>query len=119
MDKKLFDSERKVMEVIWREGDITAGNVAAILNEEIGWNRNTTYTVIKKCMEKGVLERREPKFICHAILTREEAQEYEMEELVNKMFDGSRTKFLSAFLSKEKLSRNEIQELQEMIDHLD
>ena len=50
--EKLFDSELKVMEVLWREGSMTAGNIAAILAEEIGWNRNTTYTVIKKCVEK-------------------------------------------------------------------
>lgn len=44
---KLFDSERKVMEVLWREGEISAGQVVKILKEETGWNRNTTYTVIK------------------------------------------------------------------------
>ena len=48
MEIKLFDSELKVMEVLWREGDLTAGQIAGILKEEIGWNRNTTYTVIKK-----------------------------------------------------------------------
>ena len=48
MEIKLFDSERKVMEVLWREGDMTAGQLAKILKEETGWNRNTTYTVIKK-----------------------------------------------------------------------
>ena len=52
MDIKLFDSELKVMEVLWKEGDLPAGQIAKILKEEIGWNRNTTYTVIKKCVEK-------------------------------------------------------------------
>ena len=64
MTEKLFDSERKVMEVLWREGDMTAGRLAKILKEEIGWNRNTTYTVIKKCVEKGAIERQEPNFFC-------------------------------------------------------
>ena len=51
MEIKLFDSELKVMEVLWREGDLTSGQIAGILKEEIGWNRNTTYTVIKMCIE--------------------------------------------------------------------
>ena len=60
---KLFDSERKVMEVLWREGTLTAGQVVKILKEEIGWNRNTTYTVIKKCVEKGAIKRADPVFV--------------------------------------------------------
>ena len=61
MNMKLFASEQKVMEVLWRKGDLHAGRIAEILNDEIGWNRNTTYTVIKKCIEKGAIERQEPK----------------------------------------------------------
>ena len=53
MEEKLFDSERKVMEVIWEHGDIAAREIALILHEKIGWNKNTTYTVIKKCVKKG------------------------------------------------------------------
>ncbi len=57
MGIKLYDSELKVMEILWKEGELTAGQIAKILKEEIGWNRNTTYTVIKKCIEKGAVER--------------------------------------------------------------
>ena len=57
MGIKLYDSELKVMEILWKEGELTAGHIAKILKEEIGWNRNTTYTVIKKCIEKGAVER--------------------------------------------------------------
>ena len=54
---KLFDSELKVMEVLWRLGDQTAKQISGILKEEIGWNVNTTYTVIKKCIAKGAVQR--------------------------------------------------------------
>ena len=57
MNIKLFDSEIKVMEVLWKEGDLTAKQLADILSEKIGWNKNTTYTVIKKCISKGAIER--------------------------------------------------------------
>ena len=71
MELKLFDSERKVMETLWKAGgDLPAGRIAKILQEEIGWNRNTTYTVIKKCIAKGVIERTDPKFQCRALITK-------------------------------------------------
>ncbi len=116
MDMKLFDSELKVMEILWREGhDLPAGQIAAILRDEIGWNRNTTYTVIKKCVAKGAVERRDPKFICHASVTRQQVQSYKTEELIDKMFDGSRQKFLTAFISDSKLTADEAEQLKEMI----
>ena len=56
---KLFDSELKVMDVLWREGDVTAKYIADILTGELGWNKNTTYTLIKRCMKKGAIARSE------------------------------------------------------------
>ena len=61
---KLFDSELKVMDVLWKEGDKTAKQISDILKEEIGWNMNTTYTVIKKCIAKGAIERTEQTQSC-------------------------------------------------------
>lgn len=116
---KLFDSERKVMEVLWREGELPAGQIVKILKEETGWNRNTTYTVIKKCVEKGAAKREEPGFICSALITRQEVQEYETEELIDKMFDGSKEKFFAAFLDGNKLSKQEIEQLKKLIDKLE
>lgn len=116
---KLFDSERKVMEVLWREGELPAGQIVKILKEETGWNRNTTYTVIKKCVEKGAAKREEPGFICSALITRQEVQEYETEELIDKMFDGSKEKFFAAFLNGNKLSKQEIEQLKKLIDKLE
>ena len=86
---KLFDSERKIMEVLWREGDRTAKEISSILGEETGWNVNTTYTVIKKCVAKGAVRRSEPNFLCHALVTKEEIQKAETEELIGRLFDGS------------------------------
>ena len=89
MDMKLFDSELKVMEILWKEGDLSAGQIAKMLKDETGWNRNTTYTVIKKCIAKGAIERYEPNFRCRSMISREQAQNYETTELIDKMFDGS------------------------------
>lgn len=93
---KLFDSELKVMDVLWKEGDKTAKQISDILKGEIGWNMNTTYTVIKKCIAKGAIERREPNFMCHALIAKEVVQEAEAEELIGKLFDGSPDKLFAA-----------------------
>lgn len=118
MDMKLFDSELKVMEVLWREGEMSAGQLAKVLNEEIGWNRNTTYTVIKKCISKGAVERFEPNFMCKALVSQREVQSHETEELIDKMFEGSKEKFFAAFLDEKKLSKSEIERLKELVQKL-
>lgn len=89
MNIKFFDSELKVMDVLWKEGDKTAKQISEILGERIGWNVNTTYTVIKKCIAKGAIERREPNFMCHALIAKEEVRRAEASDLVDKIFDGS------------------------------
>ena len=63
MDIKLFDSELKVMSVLWRDGDVPAKYIAKLLTEELGWNVNTTYTLIKRCIKKGAIERSDPGFM--------------------------------------------------------
>lgn len=118
MDKKLFDSELKIMEVLWKEGDLPAGQIARILKEDTGWNRNTTYTVIKKCVEKGAVLRYEPNFMCRALVSRKEVQQYETQELITKMFDGSREKFFAAFLDGKNLTQEEISELRQLVEKL-
>ncbi|MBE1555990.1 BlaI/MecI/CopY family transcriptional regulator [Sporosarcina limicola] len=118
MEIKLFDSELKVMEVLWREGDLTAGQLAKILKEETSWNRNTTYTVIKKCIEKEAIERVEPNYTCKALISREQVQEQETTELINKMFDGSAELFFSAFINHKQLSQQDIDKLKNIVDKL-
>ena len=118
MNIKLFDSELKVMEILWREGEMNAGQIAKILKEEIGWNRNTTYTIIKKCVEKGAIERTEPRFTCRAIVSREDVQAYETKELIEKMFNGSKKQFFAAMLSEDTLTAEEVQELKELVNQM-
>ena len=116
MEEKLFDYERKVMEVIWEEGDMTAKEISLILNEKIGWNKNTTYTVIKKCIQKGLIERLEPGFLCRARITKEQAIENDTDEFVNRVFGGSVPILFSALLQQKKMSKEEIKKLKQMID---
>ncbi len=115
MEMKLFDSELKVMEVLWEKGEISARCVVEVLAEQIGWNKNTTYTVIKKCIEKGAIERKEPGFICKPLVTKDEVQQSETEQLIDKMFGGSSELFFSAFLKNNGISEDEAERLAKMI----
>lgn len=119
MDIKLFDSELKVMEVLWREGDCTAKHISDVLKEETGWNINTTYTLIKRCIKKGAIERSEPNFTCHALIPKEEVQEAETNELINKIYDGSVDKLFSALLGRKKLTAEQIEKLKQIVGDLE
>jgi len=115
MNIKLFDSEIKVMEVIWKEGDLPAKFIAKTLGESIGWNKNTTYTVIKKCVEKGAIKRSEPNFICHALISKEDVQSTEVDELVDKLFDGSTELLFASLVGRKKLPNNMIEKLKGIV----
>lgn len=119
MTVKLFDSELKVMDVLWREGDSTAKHISDVLKEEVGWNMNTTYTLIKRCIKKGAIRRLEPNFMCHALIPKEEVQEAETNELINKIYDGSADKLFAALLGRKKLSPEQIAQLKQIVGELE
>lgn len=118
MSIKLFDSELKVMNILWKEGDMTAKQISDKLKEEIGWNMNTTYTVIKKCIAKKAILRTEPNFLCRALVSKEEAQETETDELIGKLYDGSADNLFAALLGRKKLSANQIEELKQLVEKM-
>ena len=116
---KLFDAELKVMEVLWKEGDLTAKQLAEILGAQIGWGKTTTYTMIKRCIDKGAISRREPNFVCHPLISVEEAREYEVNELIDKMYSGSADQLVASLLDRRALSKEEIQRLKLLVNEME
>lgn len=116
MNLKLFDSELKVMDLIWENEPVSAKELSLLAAEEAGWNKNTTYTVIKKLETKGYIKRNEPGFICTSLITKDEVCRAETQSLIDKLFGGSRKALFSALLEDEKLSKKELKELRKMID---
>ncbi len=104
------------MGVLWKRGDTTAKQISDILKEEVGWNMNTTYTLIKRCIGKGAIERREPNFLCHALIPKEEVQVAETDELIDKIYDGSVDKLFAALIGRKKLSKEQIQRLKQIVE---
>ncbi len=115
---KLFDSELKVMTVLWEKGDTSAKDIAEVLRRETDWSKTTTYTVIKKCIDKGAVSRTDPGFVCHAEVSREEAREYETEELISKMYGGSADMLVASLLGSKRLSSEEIDRLKKLVEDM-
>jgi len=112
----IFDSELKVLDILWDKGDMTAKEVATQLNESTAWSRTTSYTIIRKCVNKGLIERLEPNFICRAMITREEAQKQELEILRDRMFDGSSDLLIASLLGGSKMTISQIDGLRKMVE---
>ena len=116
----LGDSELKVMNIIWDNtpNQIEAKTVCSIATSKYGWNKNTTYTLIKRCIEKGALLREEPNFICKALISKTEVQQEEVKKLTDKVFDGSSELLFSSLLSNKGLSADKIEVLKNLIDKM-
>lgn len=80
---------------------------------------NTTYTLIKRCMAKGAIERTEPNFMCRALVSKEEVQAAETDELIDKIYDGSSDKLFAALLSRKKLDPEQLSRLKQLIDDME
>ena len=111
----LFDAEWKIMQLVWEQEPVTAKSVALLAEAQIGWNKNTTYTVLTKLVRKKVLKRTEPDFTLTALLRPEDARRAETHSLIERLYGGSRRAFFAAF-AEEDLSQEEVDELRRLID---
>ena len=118
MEYRIFDSELKILEILWESGEASAKDVAAQAGEQVGWSKTTTYTVLKKCVEKGLAERTEPGFLCRPVITREEAQRRETLGLIDRMYGGSSDRLVASLLDGKTLSGEEIDRLRRLVEEL-
>lgn len=100
--EKLFDSELKVMELIWEREPVSAKELSLLAADRIGWNKNTTYTVIKKLQAKGYINRDDPGFICTSLLSKEDVRRTETRRLADRLFGGSKKALFSALLADRR-----------------
>lgn len=112
---RLHEGELNVMELLWSNKELAAKDISKIIKEYIGWEKNTTYTVIKRLIDKGAIERIDPGFICKAIISKRAVQEIETEALLNKLFNSSLNTFFVEYLANKKLSSAELFELERIV----
>lgn len=115
---RISDSEAKVMNIIWDHEPVSAKEISVMIEKLYGWKHNTTYTVITKLIGRGVVKREDPGYMCTALVTRKELQKSEAENLIDKLFSGSRNALFSALLEDEQISPEELSSLREMVREL-
>ena len=111
---KIFESEYRLCLILWEQEPIKSGKLVELCQERLGWKPTTTYTVIKKLSERGVLKNENT--IVTSLVTKEQVQADQIEEMVEQTFEGSLPAFVAAFTKHGRISHKEIDEVQAMID---
>lgn len=112
---QLHDGELNIMELLWSNQSLAAKDMAKIIKEYVGWEKNTTYTVIKRLIDKGFIIREEPGFICHAAISKRAIQQIETMGLIHKLYNDSLENFIVDFLKVQDLSATELDQLEKII----
>lgn len=111
---KVFESEYRFCLILWENEPVKSSELVRLCKEQLGWKPTTTYTVIKRLSERGVLKNENT--VVTSLVTKEQVQAAEIDEMVEKTFEGSLPAFIAAFTKHRKLSAKEIEEVQQMID---
>ena len=111
---KIFESEYRFCLILWENEPIKSTELANLCKQKLDWSKPTTYTVIKRLSERGVIQNENA--IVTSIISKEEAQLSELDELVDKKFEGSLPAFLAAFGRRQELSDAEIEEIRRIIE---
>lgn len=113
---RLHEGELNVMELLWSNKVLAAKDISKIIKEYIGWEKNTTYTYIKRLIDKGAITREDPGFLCRAAISKKQVQEIETAVLIKNLFNGSVANFIHDYFDGRKLSSDEVLELRRVID---
>lgn len=111
---KIFESEYRFCEILWEHEPVTSSELVRLCNEALEWKKSTTYTVIRRLSERGVLK--SEGAVVTSLISREDVQSAESAEVVERTFSGSLPSFIAAFARKKNLSKQEVDEIQKIID---
>ncbi|MBQ9148046.1 MAG: BlaI/MecI/CopY family transcriptional regulator [Oscillospiraceae bacterium] len=111
---KIFESEYRFCLILWEHEPISSTVLVGLCKERLGWSKATTYTVIRRLSERGVLKNENT--IVTSLISKEQAQAAELEEMVEKTFEGSMPAFIAAFSRSKKLTRQEVDQLKALIE---
>ena len=111
---KVYESEYRFCLILWEHEPLKSSELVKLCEEQLGWKPTTTYTVIKRLSERGVLKNENT--VVSSMVTKDEVQAAEIDELVDKKFEGSLPAFIAAFTKHKSISKDEIDEVQRMID---
>ena len=113
-EDKLFDAEYKFMSILWEHEPINSSVLCRLCQEQLGWKKSTTYTMLKRLCQRGLFENSGGEV--RVLITRADHEAMQSAQFVEETFDGSLPRFLAAFTRRKQLSAEEIDELQKLID---
>ena len=113
---KIFESEYRFCLIMWEREPVTTSELVKLCQEQLGWKRTTTYTVIKRLGERGILKNEDG--MVTSLVSKEAAQAREINELVEEKFQGSLPAFIAAFTKRQDIANEELDEVQRMIDRI-
>ena len=111
---KIFEKEYRFCLILWEHEPISSRALSELCKEKLGWSKTTTYTVIKRLSERGVVKNEHT--IVRSLVSKEEAQVSELDELLKKKFEGSLPAFLAAFTKRQNLSVKQLEEIRRIIE---
>ncbi len=111
---KVFESEYRFCLILWEHEPVKSSELVNLCKEQLGWKPTTTYTVIKRLSERGVLQNENT--VVTSLVSKDEVQAAEINEMVEKTFEGSLPAFVAAFTKHQNISEEEIDAVQKMID---
>ena len=111
---KIFESEYRFCLLLWDNEPVNSTQLVSLCKEQLGWSKATTYTVIRRLAERGVVQNENA--IVTSLISKEEAQKARLEEMMEETFEGSMPAFLAAFSKSKRLTKSEVEQLQAMID---
>ena len=113
---KIFESEYRFCMILWENEPVKSSTLVALCREQLGWKPTTTYTVIKRLSERGVLKNKNT--VVTSLVSKDEVQAAEIDEMVEKRFGGSLPAFMAAFSTHKKLTDKEIDEMKRLIEKM-
>ena len=113
---KLFDAEYKFMSIVWTHEPVNSTELTKICEKELGWKKPTTYSMIKKLCERGIMQNE--KATVTTLIAKDAVQKHEADVFMDKIFDGSVPSFITSFLQDKTLSEEEAQKIKEVIDEV-
>ena len=110
---KIFEREYRFCLILWENEPIRSRDLAELCRDQLGWSKTTTYTVIKRLSERGVVKNENT--IVSALVSKDEAQVSELDELMEKRFENSLPAFIAAFAKRQKLTEEDVTQLMRII----
>ena len=111
---KIFESEYRFCLILWEHQPVNSTRLVELCKENLGWSKATTYTVIRRLSERGVVKNENA--VVTALVSKEEAQKSRLDEMVEETFEGSMPAFIAAFSKSKRLSKDEVEQLKQLID---